>query len=429
MGLALRMTGFVVVILVIGAAPATAQLPNSPVTMPAPPPPSFAQLRFGRVTFTPTFGVTQVGIDTNVLDLNGTANLPPDFTATLRSLFDVRFAGSTLDLRANTEVDYVYYHRYSSERALNPIIHLSAERRFSNRVAAYAQGDFGFTKERTGFELDARTRQLSKSVLIGGRLHESKFTFDLHGSESSVAYDQNVAFEGVFLATTLNQVTQAITASAGYRLTPYTTVLLTAIASSDRFQNSPERDFGSWQEFLSLQFNPRALISGTIGAGYRTTTVLSGAAPNFSGFTPTGSLSCTLFHSTSLTVGGSRDIAASYAPNQPYFVIRQYQGAVHQALFARFDVGVAAAQQFLSYRSFTGTAFDPSAINQSDQQLRSYVATIGVSTHGFRVGVYGARLQRLDGPQSNISDRFGIQISRGRVSLGDTGVFLSGLSR
>src|SRR5437870_1160839 len=175
----------------VAAPRSAAAQATSPIQLAAPPGKSFGQVHLGRVLFTPGWQLTQFGIDTNVFNLDGTSRRPADFTATVRLQEEGRYAGRRFDFRALALADYVYYARYGSERAFNPQLALTSERRIGSHLGLYASMDLGFTKERGDVEIDRRTRQQRKTVLVGGRWKVSKLEFGVHGQQTSLGYDSD----------------------------------------------------------------------------------------------------------------------------------------------------------------------------------------------------------------------------------------------
>ena len=128
-----------------------------------PPPHPFGQVRIGTVAFTPTINLTNVGIDTNVFDFSGTERRSPDFTMTLEPGVETRMTTRKLDARVSTTVGLVYYHKYASERAVNPRVVTTIDQRMN--------GSLSFYQELTDFSLQLPGNAVLFAVLAAVAMH------------------------------------------------------------------------------------------------------------------------------------------------------------------------------------------------------------------------------------------------------------------
>jgi hypothetical protein len=409
---------------VIVAAPAGAQ--ERPRLAPTPSP--FGQVRIGVLTFTPTANLTNIGIDSNVFDFSGTERRSPDFTMTLEPGVETRMTTRRLDARVATTVGLVYYRKYASERAVNPRVVTTIDQRMNDSLSFYAKSDVGYTKERSGLEIDSRPRSLSHGSTVGARLGERKLEFDLHGSFGEVAYDPNARFLNVRLADTLDMATTSGGLGVKYRLSPYTAVSTVVDATATRFEYSPERDTNSYLASMNLEFHPRAMLAGTAGIGYRVMTPTTESNPDFAGFTPRVGLSYRLKDVFSAGVGIQRDVERSFYADRSHYLYTLYEASVRQALFHHLDVGGSFQYTTLDYRQFL---LPGQPLNELPTEVvRMTSANIGMPImRGFRAGAYIQRWERVSGTRPYASIRAGLELTIGQVSLSPRGVFLNGPGR
>jgi hypothetical protein len=386
------------------------------------------QLRLGTLSLAPTFKISNLGFDTNVFDLSGVERQPPDFTATVEPGAEIRVTTNRLAIRTLTRASFVYYQKYKTEQAFNPSVDVQVENRLSSRLALYAKGTYGFSKERTGFEIDSRQRVLTEWTSAGLRIGEQrKLQLDLHGAYSTVAYDRSAMFLDVNLAQNLDHSTTSAGANLGYALSPYTTLTLVAEEVVDRFTFSPDRDLHSFAVFTGVRFNPHAVISGEASVGYRRVDPQSPRTPSFSGVTPRAGLTYRLRDIFSVGVGAERGVENSFQVDRPYFVYMLYEGSVRQVLFHHLDIGGSLQYTTLAYRTFLDVA--PSSVPSPDI-LRMGSVNLGVPiTRRIRFGVYVQRWERLSAERPYSTNRSGIEMTVGRASLTSRGVFLAGPAR
>jgi hypothetical protein len=404
-------------------------LGTAPFTMPAAEPHLFKALKKDAMTLTPDVQLLDVGVDTNVFDVTGTERRKPDFTATVRpeAVFQVRTRG--FELQARAWAGLVYYQRYADQRSVDPGNLVAFERRFSSLWQVYGTGSLAYTRERTGFEIDARARHLQGSVMAGTRFRSHKLAFDLQGGRSVNQWDAAARYQGVALADALNRTATFARLLATYRLSPYTSATASAVVSADRFDTSPIRNTDTVRGALGAIFDPRAVVHGDAEIGYARATPRNPITPPFAGPVGSAGLEYRFHDTTSLGAGVRRDLEFSFSPTQPYYIYDLIEGSIRQALLHRLDAGVTAGWTRLEYRSFAGV---PAAVpgTQDDAVLRHVDASVGlVVTKRFRVSVYAARWQRVSGTSPYISDRFGLQMAVGRANVNARGVFLNGPPR
>src|SRR4029450_9857606 len=96
-------------------------------------------------------------------------------------------------------------------------------------------------------------------------------------------FDDGSAFRGSDLAHNLNSRNDSLESGVQLTLTPLTTLNVTTTVQRDRFDSEPSRNADSWRITPSLQFDPTALIRGTVAVGYRHFDATDPQVPDYSG--------------------------------------------------------------------------------------------------------------------------------------------------
>jgi hypothetical protein len=380
------------------------------------------------LSITPGIRIVDVGVDTNVFNESGRRD--PDFTATVLPRLEAQVETHRFDLRASGSAGLVYYQKYTSERAVNPALDLKTERRFGSHLALYGEGRYGYSKERSGFEVDARIRRTGRHAVFGSRAGGRRMRVDMRVSDARIEYDDDAPFPGGEPASNLDRTTRAASAELGYRFTRYTWMIFGADTGFDRFPRSPHRDVNSTGGFAGVRLEPRAAIAGHARVGYRVADMLADGMPDFSGITARGGVSFTWRDTLALSAGGERDLDYSFEADRPYFVYDLYEVGVRHALGGRFDIGASASHTTLAYRWFDPAAVVGSADGERyGAQIRGAAVSLGLRlTRQSRVGIYVARWERL-GERPYETTRTGVQVTLGRANVSERGVFLLGPGR
>jgi hypothetical protein len=278
-------------------------------------------------------------------------------------------------------------------------------------------------------EVDARAPRFSQTVAVGARLSSERSRISLRASESESQYDKNAQFLGVGLAAELDRSSRTVGVENAYRLSSFTTAVVAADLMSDRFSHATDRSMDSVRTVGGLDFNPRALLSGTIRVGYKYGRPLRSVSPPFKGLVASGGLALTVRDVFGISGGIQRDTDYSFRPDRPYFVYNLYEGAVRQALFHRVELGAGLSSAKLTYREF-GLPGSPEAASRYYDYLVNTSASLSVNVGRGRIGMYVARWERFSGAETAFrSDRIGVLASIGRTNVNDRGVFINGPGR
>jgi hypothetical protein len=308
----------------------------------------------------------------------------------------------------------VYFVEQSSERSANQ--DLVATGRFSfNRVSAFAEAGYLNTRQRPDNEIDARSRRIDRRGAVGVSIGLSpKISAELRGDYARMAFDANAIFDDTYLAQELNRETRTVAAGARYAATPLTEFVVSSDLARTRFTLAPVRDADSQQTLFGVDLAPRALISGSVRAGYQRFRPRNAALPDFDGLIGSADVAYRPRTSTTLGFSFSRNLSHSYFELEPYYVREGFGLSVRRQLVERWDVRMSGGQFWHRYRRTTSAAA-ATATSRSDALLDAAVElgyqkrpgtrlSVGLSYHdrrseyeyrsydGFRLGssvVYG----------------------------------------
>jgi hypothetical protein len=358
-----------------------------------PEPPSNVRMHIGPLFVNPTLALTNAGVDTNVFN-EATQDAPKeDFTMTLSPATETWFRMGRSWLNATVREDLVYYQKYASERSVNSYYKASWLIPFS-RVSFTPTASFTHTRERPGFEVDARARR--DEVGYGGTVEVralSKTFVALHASRFTADFDKSAEFLGTSLRDQLNRTVSEETISLRHELTPLTSLTFEASREQDRFEFSSLRDADSTRFSGGVKFDPAALIRGGLAVGYRDFKPLDGSLAGFKGTTVAADLSYVLLGVTKFAVKGTRDVQYSYDINQPYYLQTGVNLEVSQQIAGPFDAVVRGGTARLDYRDRAGAVV---AVSNRVDTIDTYGGGFGYHIgRDTRIGVNIDQYERL----------------------------------
>jgi hypothetical protein len=398
MSVRLRHVPVAAAMVLLTAAAAVAQEPRDPR--------SEAKAQLGPFYFTPSLAVKDFGIDTNVFN---NAEEKRDFTVTVAPnvTVSVPFARRAA-VTASVMTDLVYYQKYASERSVNSDLKARGEV-FVRRLTLFAEPAYVRTRQPMSVEFDARARREERGGQAGINVRVSRTTaVELAARASRVEFDTDEVFAEVHLQETLNRESRVLSASLRQDLTPVTAMVFRAERGTERFELSPVRDADTRHVAGGVQFNPRALISGTASVGFRTFEPRSPLLEPFKGVVVRTAIEYAIGDSTRFAFAADRDVNYSYEPLQPYFVIQGFNLSAERRLFGRFDLALAALRHEYLYRDLTTTA---AASAGRVDLVRTWSGSIGYRfARTARLG-FGAALRRRESNSALHRTYEGIRLS------------------
>lgn len=332
-----------------------AMLCSSPAYAQQVPPPSddpvaSAPVRLGAFGLDPRVGISNLGVDTNVF--NSVDDPQKDFTFTVPADLDVWLRTGRGLLTLTGGLDFVYFQEFETERSVNSNARGQYEFRF-NRLRPYGSASTLNTRERPGYEIDARARHYETDFHVGTDLRvasKSTLRFDLRYLDYRFAGDE--VFNGQALNEELNRVLKVAELSWRQRLTALTTWVTRVSRETERFEFEEIRNSDSFRLSSGFDLGRFALIRGSAFAGFRKLTPADGGLlPEFSGLTADVDVSYTMPTQTRLGAAVERDIQYSYETRTPYYVQTGWTATLTQRITGRWDVQLSGGRDRLAYEA------------------------------------------------------------------------------
>ena len=369
---------------------------------------SVGEIRVGRsLTITPLLPLTQVGIDSRVVDANGDrqSDLVVELTPQVWMGLDLR----RVRVEGNLSAGLQYYRSFKSERAVNPGYDAAVEFDLARRVTFMAGYGFVSTRNRFSYDLDARVRRDERRTSAGVELGPwGRVGFALSGFLSERRIPEDATFDGQALRPTLEQDVQSATAAVNFELTPASSLAFSFTPATYRFPQFAASDADSSELRVETTFAQGALIAGRAHVGYLRYLVFDAAAQDYVGPVMGGELWHTWRERTEVGVRGERAIRSSFQSTSAYSVNDRFGGWIRQALSRRFDVVLDVNQNRYRYQAFDVPELDqpaPAALT-----ALSYTAELGVLLGGSRVGL-STTYEERHGRRAYDAWRWGISYS------------------
>lgn len=338
----------VAVLMLAGLFSSTASAQQVPE--PGDDPVAAARIHIGALGLTPRVGLTNFGWDTNVF--NEVSNPKKDFTFTVAPGSGVWLRTGRGLVSLDGSVELVYFHTYDTERSVNGGGSLQYEWRF-NRLRPYAAARGLNTRQRPGFEIDARARHYETELRVGSDLRvASKSTVRLELRHLDYRFAGDAVFGGRPLYQELNRTARAAELSWRQRLTALTTWLARTSVETERFEFEQVRNSDSLRVASGFELGRFALIRGSAFVGYRKLKPADGGVlPEFSGVTADVGVAYTAPTQTRLSANVARDIQYSYERQTPYYVQTSWTTGLTQRVVGRWDVQLSGGRDRLAYQA------------------------------------------------------------------------------
>jgi hypothetical protein len=318
--------------------------------IPARDPGEDARVHLGPVALTPSIGLTNLGIDSNVF--NEVDDPKRDVTFTVAPQLGAWVRAGRTRTEITARADLVYFHHYASERSLDGDV----EGRFAvpgNRVTPWIGGGYRSGRQRVGYEIDLRSRRVTSDVDAGVEVRVGgKTRIGVSATRQRTRYDGDAFFLGSSLETTLNRRTDTYGLEYRQSWTVLTTFVAQAETIRERFEFSPVRNSNSLRIQAGLDLEPRALINGRVRVGYRQFDGVAAGLPNYSGLVAAFMTGATIGGRTRLELSGERDVIYSIEQRYPYYVLTGATLSVTPRLTRSWDVQGRVGLQRLAYQPF-----------------------------------------------------------------------------
>jgi len=311
-------------------------------------PEELGRYRLGPIRFTPAVTLTQIGVDTNVF--NQQVDPQQDFTAQFGPKVNVWMRLGRGLVSGEAGLDYFYFQDYDSQRSFGTNERLRIDYPVG-RFTPFGELIYVSTRQRQGFEIDARARRNEfvgsggVDVRVGGRTTVRTF-----GGHEAYRFKSEDTLVGTSLSTELDRDTDKFTVAVRRELTPLTTFVVSAEQRWDRFLHSPVRDADGLRITPGFEFKTFALIDGSAYVGYRHFETLSPAVPDYTGPAASVDLGYTL-RATRLSGKVNRDVTYSFDEIEPYYVQTDASLTVVQRVTTHWDVKANVLHALLDYQA------------------------------------------------------------------------------
>jgi hypothetical protein len=368
-------TGVFLILLLVGTIRSTrAQSPEAPDNAP---------VRMGPLTLAPVVSIYDAGRDDNIYNRSVGFDPQGDLTATAGLTVDEWLSLSRMRMYGRTQLAYHYFRELTALRVLDTL----ATARFEfplNRLTPFVEAGLTDASFQQNPEIDAIARRLDTSLLAGAELRLSaKFRASGYLRRRDLKYDEDSFFFGSDLGQELNHTSSSEGAQVKYAATPYTTIAVAAERVRDRFGPGSDRNSDGYVVLPSVEFNPRAMISGRAEVGFRTLVFQTPGVPDFTGPIARVDLSYVLLGNTRFTLTARRDLEYSYLARN-YVLIDGTIFVTHR-IGETWEIGGSLNRGRLSY----GVETLPSGITSvlPDESVSGVTVGVGYKTGHMRIGM------------------------------------------
>lgn len=372
------------------------------------------RVRLGPLYLNPALALTNTGVDTNVFNAADTDAPQSDFTMTVTPSTDLWLRMGRTWINGTLREDIFWYKKFASERSVGNTYRVAWLVPLT-RVAFNVGAGWINTRERPGFEIDARSRRLEREFTGAGEIRAlSKTLFGVRGARRNVEFDKDAVFLGTNLHDELTRTSAAAAITIRHELTPLTTISVEMGREQDRFDFSPLRDSNSQRIDVGLNFDPFALISGTARVGFRNFDPVAGDLPGYTGTTAAVDLAYVALGFTRLAVQATRDVQYSFDIDQPYYLQTGISGSLAQQIYGPVDVEGRVGTARLAYRTREGAQV---AVSDRVDHVRTYGGGLGYRMgRDLRIGFNVDQQHRSSEIDRRQYDglRYGIAVTYGR---------------
>jgi putative beta-barrel porin BBP2 len=318
--------------------------------------PETHMFRLGPMTAYPTAAIRDVGFDSNVY--NDTTGPKGDFTSTFAPRLYVVTPIGNSRLVGTGFGNLVYFQTYKDQQSIGGLFQGRYEV-MSPGFRPFATAGFADRRERRGLEIDERVRQRQTTVTFGADMDlTSRTALTAWAGRVQTAWDRNAQYLGVSLSEQLDYSTDLFAAGAKFRVTPLTTIGLTAEMHRDRFEASPIRDADRLDIGPSIDFDAGASVVGHVHVGYQRFNPKDGTVANYSGIALLADLRFTVREVTEVKFESRRDVDYSYDPIQPYYLESGGVLTASQRVIGPLQVIAIAERHSLRHQRLVVTSFD-----------------------------------------------------------------------
>jgi hypothetical protein len=318
--------------------------------------PETREFRSGNVSVFPTVAVRDVGTDSNVY--NDATGPKGDFTYTVTPRVYLVAPIANTRLVARGLGNLVYYRTYSDQQSINALVDGRYEV-VSPGFRPFVSAGVADRRERQGYEIDLRARQIQSTASVGFDADVTALTaVTAWVGRETTAWSRDEQYLGVSLAEQLDRTNTSFAGGIRFRVTPLTTVVTAVEIERDRFDRSPLRDANSVRVGPSVDFDTSAAITGHAKVGYQAFSPLSQGLPHYRGLAASAALQYVFQDATELQVDADRDVDYSYDALRPYYLQSGGRLTVIQRVLGPFRAIAIGERRNLSHQVPGGLSFD-----------------------------------------------------------------------
>jgi hypothetical protein len=353
--------------------------------------------RFGALSLTPTLTISQLGLDTNVL--NKSADARRDFTALVTPGARAWIRIGRAFLATHTTADLAHFARTPGQS----FVSLGETFRLDVPLARWTprlRGEYSTTRQRLNSEIDQRVRRKNSGLGVGARFDLAPLvSLDADVTRTAYAFD-DALIDGVRLSTELDRDITTVSAALRFDVTPLTTFIVRTDRERSSFQHSVDRDTTGWGIMPGFEFKPLALLAGSAFVGYRHLRPVDPAVPTFSGLAAEVKLRYLLRELTRVALSVDRHVEVSYFEDEPYFVSTGFEASVQQAIAGDWDLSGRIGRERMAYTR-RGAAAAVDIVGRRVDHVNAYTIGLGYwFKFNARLGVdlvYGGRVSDVPG--------------------------------
>src|SRR5262245_3932029 len=357
--------------------------------------PNDAAVRVGPLALAPVVSISDAGFDDNIYNRSVGFQPVGDLTATTRLSVDEWLRLSRTRMYGRTELDYHYFNELTPLRVLDSQTTARVEF-LMNRVTPFVEGALTNASFQQNLEIDAIARRFDTALLAGAELRLSpKFRASAYLRRRNLEYDKESFFLGSNLSQELDNTTSIEGVHVKYKVTPYPTLAVASERVRDRFGPASNRDTVGYVLLPSLEFNPRAMISGRAEIGVRSLKFRSPGAADFTGPVARVDLGYVLLGRTRFGLVARRDLEYSYIARN--YVVMEGTLSVNHRLRDSWEIGGSVNRGRLTYTRETLPSGETPLL--PGETINGIAAEVGYITGHMRIGMqYDRRWRTSDLP-------------------------------
>jgi len=332
-----------------------------------------ARWRSGPIAIDPMLSVGDIGWDSNVF--NDADEEKSDFTLTVTPRAVARLRLPAVTLVADSQVDFVHFAKFASERSMDADHQVGAELLIGSLTLG-AFGSHADARRRVNSEIDSRSRRITRAMGLHAGVQFSGVTSLRFAVERTrVEFDSHETFDGANLSERLNRDDHLASATLRYAATPLTTFVVNGDVQRLRFLHLPHRDADSVRVLPGVEFDVLAVLNGRALVGFRSLRGRADGLPPFRGLVGSVDLTYPYRPGTRFTVSFDRDVRYSYRNDEPYYVLTGWGGSVRQGFADAWNIQARAAFERIDYQGADEIRSPDVVVRYSAQLSRELTAS------------------------------------------------------